>query len=242
MHFAKQVVRRAFGLLGLRISRAVESPAPERPIAPVHHRADVVFDVGANAGQYGSDLRRQGYQGRIVSFEPLPDAHELLVQRAASDAAWTVHPRAALGASIGDVEINIAGNSYSSSILPMLPAHYEAAPGSHYVGTVQTRLITLDSVVAQYLGPGERAFLKIDTQGSETDVLKGATASLDQIMGVQLEITLVPLYEGQDLYDVHLEFFRERGFVLWDAERVFHDERTGRCLQLDAVFVRKEYC
>jgi FkbM family methyltransferase len=240
MHFAKQLIQRGLGVFGLRLSRVPAEPHPARPIAPVHHRASVVFDVGANAGQYAAGLRAQGYAGRMVSFEPLPDAHEALQRRAAGDPGWTVHPRVALGASRGEVDLHVAGNSYSSSILPMLDAHVAALPESRYVGTTRTPMETLDSVAAQYFGADDRAYLKIDTQGYESNVLRGAEECVQRFLGVQLELSLVPLYEGQALYDEQLAYFAHRGFVLWDVEPVFHDEHTGRCLQLDAVFIRAE--
>lgn len=68
-----------------------------------HHGIDVVLDVGANVGQYAARLRQGGWSGRIVSFEPLPDAHATLEAAAAPDALWEVAPRMALGASTGTV-------------------------------------------------------------------------------------------------------------------------------------------
>jgi len=81
---------------------------------------DLVFDVGANTGQFATELRSVGYRGRIVSFEPLPDAHQVLSAAAARDSNWTVHSRGALGDVDGEIEMNIAGNSASSSVLPTL--------------------------------------------------------------------------------------------------------------------------
>ena len=77
---------------------------------------DLVFDVGANVGQFGSEIRTMGFAGRIVSFEPLSAAHARLSAAAKRDPAWSVHPRCAIGDHDGTVEINIAGNSVSSSI------------------------------------------------------------------------------------------------------------------------------
>jgi FkbM family methyltransferase len=88
----------------------------------VQHRIDLLFDVGANTGQFAMQVREQGFAGRIVSFEPLPEAHAGLVRNARGDAKWIVHERVALGAAPGDVRINVAANSVSSSILPMLDA------------------------------------------------------------------------------------------------------------------------
>ena len=86
------------------------------------------LDVGANTGQFAQDLRASGYRGHIVSFEPLSDAHAALLVTASWDPLWDVADRCAVGAGDRWAEINIAGNSYSSSLLPMLDLHREAAP------------------------------------------------------------------------------------------------------------------
>jgi FkbM family methyltransferase len=72
---------------------------------------DLILDVGANAGQFALQFRSLGYKGRLVSFEPLSSAHAKLEKTARRDSRWTVHPRCAIGAQNGGVEINIAGNS-----------------------------------------------------------------------------------------------------------------------------------
>lgn len=224
-------IRKAFGL-----SKAKKAILPPSPL--IHHKIELLFDVGANRGQYARLVRRQGYAGKIVSFEPLPDAYEKLLQHSRNDTLWTVHERCAVGSTPGHAEINVSRNSLSSSLLPMLPAHLSAAANSLYVGKADTRIITLDSVFDAYRTDNERTFLKMDTQGYETEVLKGLTNNLSNVLGVQIELSIVPLYEHQDLYRHFLEFFKENGFLLWSLIPGFVDARTGQLLQFDAVFVR----
>src|ERR1700719_3610247 len=82
-------------------------------------RPNVVFDVGANIGQYGLSLRKCGFTGRIVSFEAIPSVHARLSAVAAGDRDWIVAPCCALGRTQGEARINLARNSVSSSLLPM---------------------------------------------------------------------------------------------------------------------------
>ncbi len=237
----RTVLRRAANPLLRRLGLRLDALPGRRRTPPnvlVQHRIDLLFDVGANAGQYAMRARHLGFTGRIVSFEPLPEAHARLVHNARADAKWIVHERVALGAAPGDARINVSANSVSSSILPMLDAHAAAAPRSAYVGTATTPVQPLDALYDRYRGAGERAFLKVDTQGFESEVLKGAERSLATLVGVEIELSLVPLYEGQDLYRHFLDFFEGRGFALWDVAPVFRDGRSGRLLQVDAVFVR----
>lgn len=203
-----------------------------------HHHVDLVFDIGANEGQFARELRAGGYSGGIVSFEPLSSAHARLLQASANDKAWHVQPRCAVGDHLGEIELNISGNSVSSSILPMLSAHRDAAPQSSYQGREATPLITLDSVTSSYLPGAQAPFLKVDTQGYEWQVLDGARDILPRVCGIQIELSLVPLYEGQRLWRDCIERLEANGFQLWTLSPEFVDPVTGRTLQWDGLFFR----
>lgn len=238
--FAKRLLRRV--IRGLRYD--VVSFRPE-----VNHTArmrqllapamtDVVLDVGANAGQYAAYLReRLDYAGRIVSFEPLDSAFDLLVARASNDPAWT-----ALNYALGSVNstgtLNVAANSHSSSLLPMLAAHLRSAPDSAYRGVRSIPIRTLDSVIGEHCLANDRIFMKVDVQGFEREVLAGAEASLRRMHAVQLEMSLVPLYEGESLFAELCEYMRARAFVLIAIVPGFADGPTGQLLQVDGVFRR----
>jgi FkbM family methyltransferase len=202
-----------------------------------HFGVDLVLDVGADTGEYVEMIRSSGYAGRVVSFEPLSSAFALLRERAAGDARWeTVN--VALGDHEGRATIHIAGNSHSSSLRQMLGAHLEAAPCSAYVGTEEVRVVRLDTVFDEYRREARCVYVKVDTQGFEREVLAGGARVLDQIAGLQLEMSLVPLYGGQTLFSDLLELVSKRGFTLMSLEPGFADERTGQLLQVDGVFFR----
>jgi FkbM family methyltransferase len=198
---------------------------------------DLVIDVGANTGQFARQCRTHGYQGEIISFEPTSAAHANLLQSAVSDPLWTVAQRMALGADTGEAEINIAANSFSSSLLPMLDSHLSAAPHSAYFQKEKVPLRRLDDVLATTF-PNRKIFLKLDVQGYESQVLAGASQLLSQTAALQLEMSLLPLYEGEVLMpEMTAEMFA-RDFHLWDLDPSFRDQTTGRLLQVDAIFVR----
>lgn len=237
----KATIRTAFRKLGVDIHRyAPPSLPPPSPIISSLRKfgIDLILDLGANTGQFVSEIRRGGYTGNIVSFEPLSEAHGKLLQASDGDAKWDIYPRCALGDRNGEVEINIAGNSQSSSILPMLESHRSAAPESVYQGKELVPIKTLDAVAGQYLKNARAPFLKIDTQGFEWQVLDGARATLPHVRGVLLELTLVPLYEGQHLWLELMGRLEAEGFVFWALEPVFSDPLDGRTLQVDGIFYR----
>ena len=203
-----------------------------------YHRVNTIFDIGANEGQFGVILRDFGYRGKIISFEPLTQAREELLKISQKDSLWKVAPQAAIGDENGEIEIHIAGNSESSSILEMLDSHIEAAPNSKYIGNEKVPLRKLDTLAPDFIEKDSVVFLKIDTQGYEEQVMNGAHDLMKNIVGLQLEISLVPLYEGHSLIDEMLQNLKEKGFELWGVSTVFSDPNTAQLLQIDATFFR----
>lgn len=200
-------------------------------------RINVVLDVGANIGQYASEMRQYGYRGRIISFEPMADEFKRLVDATKDDPQRECF-QLALGNSDGPQLFNVAGNSYSSSLLPMCSAHREAAPQSAYKATQEVSVARLDTIAQKILAPSDRIWLKLDVQGYELEVLHGATQTLSQVQVVECELSLVPLYEGQALFSQMVEYFESHGFTLVSLESGFSDPRTCRLLQLESIFVR----
>jgi FkbM family methyltransferase len=232
-----KAVAKAFGV-DLRRYNARQSDEARFFFQLANHGVDLVIDVGANDGGYGRALRRGGYTGSILSFEPLTDAHGRLQRLASADSKWYVAPRMALGSEQLEHRINIAGNSRSSSMLSMDRRHVSAAPESRYVGTETVTVCRLDDVDHDVVGRAVVPFLKIDTQGFEMPVLEGATRMLERAVGVQLELSLTRLYEGQVLYEDIIKWLDDRGFCLWNVIPGFVDPTNGRLLQMDGVFFR----
>jgi FkbM family methyltransferase len=204
------------------------------------HGVDLVLDVGANIGEFGTELRRFGYDGRIVSMEPLPGPFRQLSAASAGDSLWTCLPYA-IGAERASVEMNVAANrGQSSSILPMLPAHRAAAPDAVYVGVEVVEQFPLDELRAEVAVDGRRVYLKADVQGYEGKVLEGATHLLkESVVGLQLEVSFVPLYEGGMTFPDALAAAEALGLGLVDVEPVFVDPDSNEWLQADLVFFRR---
>lgn len=203
------------------------------------YKINLVLDVGANQGQFGRSIRELGYQGKIVSFEPLGNAHTELLRHSEADSNWIVAPRMAIGRYSGEVTINVAANSESSSILPMSTLHSDAAPTSRYMTTETVAMKSLDEAALAYLSPASVTYIKIDTQGFEAEVLAGANDVLSLAVGVQLEMSLTELYKGQADYMDLIKFMTSTGFELVEINPGFSDPRTGHLLQADAVFIKK---
>lgn len=233
---AKLAVRGGLQRLDLDVSRGVFTGQVARTL---HSRGiDTVLDIGANVGQYGLGLRRSKYDGRIISCEPLSGAYDELARRASKDEHWhTVN--SAVGREPGETDINVAANSYSSSILGMTQAHLDGAPDSAYIAVERVPVTTVTELVDKFSVFPERTLLKIDTQGFETEVLAGAGALIGEFDALQLEISFVELYEGQELAEGMVETLRGHGYRLQSLEPGFSDP-TGRLLQCDVLAVRAQ--
>jgi FkbM family methyltransferase len=205
------------------------------------HQVNLVIDVGANSGQYGVDLRRAAFKGRIVSFEPLSEPFAQLALRSSTDPWWDCR-QCALGDVDGKIAINVAANSgESSSVLPMLETHEDAFPWATYIGTEEVPIERLDSVAPKFLKPTDVAFLKIDVQGFERQVLEGSRSTLNECcVGMQLELSFAPLYEGGMLIREALDLAYSLGFRLTGLMPCVTDARNGQMLQADGIFYRED--
>jgi len=201
------------------------------------HNVDVVLDVGASSGKFATGLRAAGYAGRIVSFEPLETSFSRLEHAGELDARWQRLP-VALGAATGAAVLNVARNEASSSLYGMERRHTDAEPRSVYAGTQECRVLRLDELRGELISPDARLYLKLDVQGSELDVLRGAVEAIEQIEVVEVELSLVRLYTGTPLATEVLEHLDRLGFGLISLEPAWVDPVTRTILQLDGILVR----
>lgn len=203
-----------------------------------YNNIDLVFDIGANTGQFSIMFFKLGYYGKVVSFEPLSSAYKTLKERSRKFSNWTIAEQCALGDADGEIEINISKNSISSSALQILDEHISAAPKSEFIGSEKVKVYKLDTIFDNYIIDEKNIFIKIDTQGFEEKILNGASESIKKAKGLLVETSLVPLYEGQALFPIIYERITKQGFELTGVQPAFINKETGRVLQIDAIFFR----
>ncbi len=195
----------------------------------------LVLDVGANAGQYASELRAYGYPHEIVSFEPAPESLARLRRRAAFDPRWSVRAEAASNEN-ATLQLGTADNF--SSVLPQSDRLAQLFPDSIPTRVAPVKACRLDAAGLD-LPAGRRTLLKLDVQGYELQVLDGATGILDAVAAVETELSVVPLYAGQGLLTDVASRLESAGFHLRSLDPVLRDRTTGEFLQFDGLFVHR---
>ena len=133
----------------------------------------------------------------------------------------------------------VAENSYSSSLYPTTAVHEQAAPASRAIRQVEVEVRRLHELADEMIGTATRPLLKLDTQGSELDILEGAGVSLDRFAAAHIELSLVPLYAGSPVIWEVVGWMEKRGFLLAELEPEFSDPRSQRLLQVNGMFVNQ---
>src|SRR5579871_2732050 len=176
-------------------------------------RINLVLDVGAYHGDYVRLLRQEGhYRGRIVSFEPTADSFQTLIKAMQGDSNWRGY-HMGLSDQDGDAEFHTFGNGHFNSILPL---RQDAA--TEFGITTRAResvvLRRLDSLWSELTeGIAEpRVFLKIDTQGHDLAVMRGAAGIRRYLIGIQSELSVIPVYETMPTIGEALTFYNQAGF------------------------------
>ncbi|MGF1563517.1 MAG: FkbM family methyltransferase [Geminicoccaceae bacterium] len=199
---------------------------------------DCVLDVGANVGQYARRLRRIGYAGRIVSFEPSPAVHAALADNAAGDALWQVAPAMALAAQDGEAVLQISAESDMSSLCAQRPVLQALSPSSAVTGAVTVRTARLDGLMRAFVPDGARIWLKLDVQGAEAAVLDGAAGVMADLCAIQSETALLPMYEGELELCGLLERLAGLGFEPHLILPGYFERKLGRMTQVDVIACR----
>lgn len=212
-HFAKKGARR----MGVAIERYPPPGSFERQLRDYLQQMQInlVLDVGAFIGNYARKLREVGYRGRIISFEPVPASYEQLHAARYDDPLWTGQPFG-LSDENRDAFINVHSRGDFNSLLTL----HADAEQSYSLDTARRgqhpiQLKRLDSVLPQWIEgiPSTRVFMKIDTQGHDVSVVKGASGVLETIVGLQAELPAVEIYDGMPSMSAALSYYASCGFV-----------------------------
>jgi FkbM family methyltransferase len=191
---------------------------------------ETVVDVGVATDT--EELYRHFPQARYLFVEPLAEFEPNL--QALCKKYNGNYMLAAAGAEDGELVINVTNDLGGTSKFKTL----EAEAGDYVMTPRTVPQFTLDSMWEGFELAGP-ALLKVDVQGAELEVLKGASACLNNFEFIVLEIGLIEQYVGQPIFHDYLNFMAERGFVTYDIIHTGFAE-TGLLAQIDMVFTKKD--
>lgn len=195
-----------------------------------------VLDVGAHKGEFSSTIRALFPHARIYAFEPLPDCCAMLSNRMRKGGCFQAFP-VAIGKTHEQITLWRSRYAKSSSVLTMAVLHKESFPWSAENTPIRVQQRALDEYLEQ-LQLDEKVLLKIDVQGYEAQVLRGATELLKRVTCVLLEVSFRPLYEGQGTFaEVH-GLLQAAGFSYSGNLEQLCSPVDDSILQADALFVR----
>jgi len=200
-----------------------------------------VFDVGARHGEYGAWLRSIGYRGRIVSFEPVAESFRILRRQADGRGDWRPH-NLALGSKSESKPISVMqGDALSSFLAPNAYNRAQFGPDSKIVATEEVRVETLDNVFDECVAglDGPRCYLKIDTQGWDLEVIKGAARSLQYVRVLQSEVSVQKIYDAMPSWFEAIGIYNGLGFCVSGLYPVKYEE-SRTVIEFDCVLVRKK--
>jgi FkbM family methyltransferase len=208
-----------------------------------HFGVDCVLDIGANHGQYASKLRRNArFSGLIVSFEPTPEAADIVREKAAGDSQWVVE-ELAVSESNGEQVFNIMTDAQFSSLSQ--PKHDEVdgfkqsnLVKDSIVVRTQTLADVLERLATQY---GFKApFLKLDTQGMDVRIIKAAGRDiLQKFIGIQSELAVKKIYADSVDFRDALTIYEQMGFEL-SALVPNNAGHFPRLIEFDCIMVRSD--
>lgn len=203
------------------------------------HNIDCVIDVGANNGQYYSFLRDDvGFDGWVLSFEPLKENFLRLKEMSAADSKWKVF-NYALGNKNTEIDINVMKASEFSSFLTPSDSETNEYNSINIVERTETvKMRTLESVWSDAfsgINPSN-IYLKMDTQGYDLDVVKGLGNAVKNIRGLQTEVAVIKIYDQMPSMHEVINVLDELGFNIYGMFPVTIDSKD-RVVEFDMIMV-----
>jgi FkbM family methyltransferase len=197
---------------------------------------DFLIDVGSNYGQFSLLVNYLKPKCRISMIEPIKKCYLLQKKIFYNKKNIKLFNFAAFSKNVFKKNFFVTSKNDSSSLLK--PGEIQANKFDTKIDKViQVETKKLDDVVFNFNNLSN-IFLKIDVQGSELDVLKGAKKLLKKINFIFIECSLVPFYENQMLFDEIVVFLNKYGFKLLSLNNV--TVVSNECIQFDCLFIRKE--
>ncbi len=195
-----------------------------------------VFDIGANVGQFATEIRAELPDAQIYSFEPLSECYTKLTQTFKRDSHFKAF-NCALGETTSSMTMNKSSYTPSSSLRPMATSHKELFPHTAQSKPETISIKRLDDMWSE-LNPQKNILIKVDTQGYEDKVIAGGMNAFASASTAIIEASFVQLYEGQPLFNDIYQKMISFGFKYQGSLHQKLNKKTGEVLFEDAIFIK----
>jgi len=185
-------------------------------------QCDFLVDVGANVGGFVAQVRRFGYRGPVTCFEPSPAVFKKLCERNDCEKQ-----NVALSDRIAIQKFYMRSRDCTGDGLMR-----NGFDGESFL--LETK--RLDSF---RFGPARRIFLKVDTEGHDLAVMRGATGLVDWIRFVMMETPVIPRFEGEPDFATNIVEMRKLGFVVTNFVGNIFEASRQRSQAFDLIFEPK---
>jgi FkbM family methyltransferase len=196
-----------------------------------HCGIDLILDVGANIGQTYESFRWAGFEGPIYSFEPHPEVFKRLQSQPGH--SWQRF-QYALSSQTGQAKFHVTNYDVANSL------HKPVMDGLNVVGEISVQTYRLDELWTKQGFTAKRVFLKIDAEGHDLEVIKGASGILDRIQLIMVETGALPRFQGEPSLPEMVNFMDGLGFGICRAEKNSFNFNAGMDTAFDFIFARRE--
>jgi FkbM family methyltransferase len=200
-----------------------------------------VIDVGAHHGEFGLLMRQSvAYNGRIASFEPSRANYQRLAAQAREDGNWLTFPFG-LGEAPARTTISVFKESVFNSLLPITDfAQQQFRDQVTPLSVEEVEIRTLDECLVSCTRGVDQPviYLKLDTQGYDQRVLRGARSSLSNVVAIQTEIAVRHIYEGAPDFMSALQAITNLGFSPIAFFPVVKETDDLRVIEFDVIALR----
>lgn len=225
--------------LGWNLSRVSIATDKNYSLSKAIKESDNFFDVGCNNGQFFRLLMDLGLSRKSTyfMFDPLPLSYLPGLKKIVNEARIK-HHQLGIATLPGELVLNVSENLVSSSFLEAEHDYKSnVLKDKHSIDTITCRVDKLENYIE---GNIRSAFLKIDAQGMELDVVKSASSKISCFSYIFLESSFKGSYQGQASFEELYSFLASKGFILVGVYPGYLDKITGEYLEFDALFKAKD--
>jgi FkbM family methyltransferase len=204
---------------------------------------ELIIDIGANEGQFGESIRALGCDKELISFEPIPNAFDILNVKAKNDKNWR-----AFNLALGSQNTNKIFNIYQDSKLSSFFEGDGSTTSRFQNNFKESTKINVEVKRLDFIWPKiqkqkllNKVVFKMDTQGYDLEVFRGIGKIKQSVKYILTELSVIPLYRNLPTYTEALQFYEQEGYGPLAFIPITRDHQDGRVIEFDCILSKKGF-